>query len=734
MQNQDNQEIHLMDYWHILVKRRKVFLAFFLSTVICVATYSFLVTPIYKGTAQILFELNSNPTMSFVEGEGGLLQMKDSREYFNTQAGILKSRAFADRVVRSLELNDSLYFVSAKESKEGGVISSVLSVIKSFLFGDNEVETLDFPEAFLQNELDPKLTDLVLLSTEVSFGRKSNILDISFSANSPVVAAGMANGIANAYIEHNLDIRVRPFKDAVDWLTAKRSVLRSKVEDSERSLQQYKEGEGIVSFEARENVILQELKELTSQQVRVEAKSQDAEIRYRQIKAVIDKPELLVTVPDIMNNLVIQGIRSSELNLKAKISELSEKYGPKHPQMLKARSELEMVQFNLTSETRKMLNAAKTEYIIAKTREDSLRKKVDDQKDLVLELSRKAIEFNVVSGESISNKRFYTILLGKLQEAQLSSGINVSNAQVVDYSIVPKSPVSPRRGFNILLGILVGLMLGGGAAFFVEYMDKSLKNEEDVESYLGLPFLGYIPFVANDGTLDGSIFSDTRSLIAEAYRTLRTSIMFSSIDEPPKVMLVTSAVPGEGKTTTATNLAFSMAKMGEKVVLIDADLRHMKVHDSLGLENKNGLTDIIMGTIETSTALKDLPDTNNLSVITAGTHSPNPAELLSSEKMSMIISELKERFDRIIFDSPPVLAVSDSLTIARKTDGVLFVVNGGTTSRELVSSALRHLVSAKIKTIGVTLNKISMSKSPGYGYYHHYYPYGGKDSTEVAGG
>jgi capsular exopolysaccharide synthesis family protein len=724
------EEIHLKKYWKILSKRRYVAVFVFILFILASLVYSFTAVPIYKGTSQILFEHEKNPTMDFIEGEGGYMQLKDFRDYYETQVSIIKNRAFADRVVRRLELNKNLYFIKQKDSLATGYLSTAIVTVKGLLGRDavaadhesNESALDYFPNYTLQNELDPVLTDIVLDGIHLDMAAQGSILKLSFSSVNPKVSAVMANGIASTYIEHNIDIRVRPFKDAVEWLSSRIVDLRSKVETSERSLQQYKETKGIVSFESKENVLTQELQELVSQLVRLEAKRQDAEIRYKQIKNVINSPERLATVPDIMNNLVIQGIRTEEMSLKKKKSQLSDKYGEKHPQMIKVSSELAMVQENLITETRKMLSAAKTEYEIAKSAEYSLKKRLNKQKQSVLELSREAIEFNVVAGESGSNKQFYEILLKKMQEASLSSGINVSNAQVIDRAVIPDKPITPKKLYNLALASMMGLFFGICAAFYLEYMDDTLKTSEDVNEVLGLPFLGYIPtrpLVGKNPAKGILMLVEPKSVVAEAYRTLRTSLIFSSAENQMKVILLTSSAPSEGKTTTATNLAVAMSQTGEEVLLIDADLRHNSVHKHFKLKNKAGLTNLLIGESNNLTGVvQKVPGLEKLSILTGGAMSPNPSELLGSDRMKELITFLSTKYDRIIIDSPPVMAVSDPLILSAVAEGIVMVVWGEHTGQDMVKKSIEAFRGINAKITGVVLNNLSLDKVSEY-----YYPY-----------
>lgn len=717
MQEQE-EEIHLRDYWRILSKRRSVVLTFFFMIVGVVAVYAYMATPVYKGTAQLLFELERNQTLNFVEGGAAVIQMKDTAEYLNTQKAIVASRTFADRVVRKLQLDKNAYFLELKEKRQNSLISVTLKQIKSYFPERAKPEPINpFPDARYVSELDPDLIDIFLDNVELETGRMSNLMKINYLADNPSVAAAMANGIAAAYIEHNLDIRVKPFRDAAEWLSARLVEAKEVVASTEQTLQQYREGKGIVSFETRENVITQKLQELITQLVRTEGQRQEAEIRFRQIDSVINSPERLATVPDIMNNLVIQGLRNEELGIKRQLSELSEKYGPKHPQIINANSQLAMVQKNIISEARKMLSAAKTELEIASSRETSLKRTIDAQKLEVMDLTRKAINFNVLAGESGSNKQFYELLLKKYQEASLSSGISISNVQVVDSAVIPKVPVKPKRAMILLLAVVVGVFGGVFAAFFVDYMDDTIKTAEDVDKKIGLAFLDVVPLTPKK---QGPVYmiSDPKSATAEAYRTIRTGLMLSSAVNKLQVIVITSATPNEGKTTTAVNLAVAMAQMGEKVLIVDCDMRRRNLHNVFGIDNDAGISDVLLEPARLSQAVRRLESYPNLDILTGGTSAPNPSELLGSERMKAFIAGTRSHYDRVILDSPPLLAFSDPLVLSSLADGVIMVVWGGKTPRDIIQKALHPLKGLDARILGVVLNKIDTTKRS-----YYYYPY-----------
>lgn len=726
-----DENVHLLDYWRVLSRRRYVAIAFFAFIVGIVTVYSFAATPVYKGIAQILVNLEKNPAMTFSESESSYVPVKDSDEYYRTQIEILKSRGFIDRVVRKLQLDKNPYFLEKKNKAKNRLFYAIISKMKNAtnkLFPGNVKPVNLFPDSLAVKELDPELIDLILEEVKMEIGKENNILKINYFSENPDVAAAMANGIASTYIEHNMYIRIKPIKDAVEWLSARMVELRAKVESSERTLQKYKEEKGIASFESRENIIAQKLQELVSEVVRAESRRQETEIRYNQILSVIDSPELLATVPDIMNNLVIQRLRDDELRIKKDISELSEKYGPKHPHMIKAKSELATLQKNLIEEARKMLNAAKTENEIAMSRETSLKRALEEQKQEVLTLSRKAIEFNVIAGEAESNKLFYEMLLKKLQAASLSSGITISNVQVIDNAVTPKSPVRPRRGLYIFFAFLGGLTGGLFAAFFVDYMDDTVKTQEDIDKTVGLPFLGFVPTAKDKGSLH--LTSDPKSIISESYRTIRTSVLLSSLDVSPKVILVTSSLPREGKTMTSANLAIAMAQMGEKVLLIDTDLRQPGIAKVFSIDNSTGISNVIVEQNDISSVVRMVQGIPNLDIITAGVKIPNPSELLGSRRMKELLIDLRGRYDRIILDSPPLLAVSDPRILSSLADGVIIVLWGGVTRKDVIRKANMALTSVNAKISGVIINNIDVTGRSYYRYYYTYYPYTDRKGLE----
>lgn len=727
----EETEVHFREYWAVVKRRKLIVAACFALCLVLAAVYLFTTTPVYQGTAALLADFtSSNQTLNFAEGQARI-QMRDPAEYFSTQKTLVASRIFADQIVRNMQLDKSAYFLAQKRKRAEEADSGVRALMKTIagIFPERGTPlNAPLPDQKPVAELDPKITDIVLGNLRPEVLPKGNVFKLNFTAADPGVAAAVANGAANALIAYNLKLRLKPYQEAVEWLEARLPQSKAQVEASEKVLQRYREGKGVASFEAKEGIINQQLQELITQLVQAEGRRQETEVKYQQILAMIDSPERLATIPDIMNNQVIQALRTQELNLKTQLSQLSEKFGPKHPEIIKTTSQIAMVQQNIIAEARKMLSSAKTELELAQKREQSLRRSVDAQKAEVMDISRDAIDFNVIADETKSNKQFYSLLLKKLQEASLSSGTNVSDLQVIDFATPSGSPVKPKRSRVLLLAAFLGIAGGLGVAFFVEHMDDTIKSAADVELKLKLPFLCTVPLVKEQkGPL--LVLSDPRSAAAESIRTIRTSVLLAVTDKPLKVLLVTSSVPNEGKTTISVNLAVALAQSGERVLLVDADLRRPNLHELVGLEVKTGLTDVLTDPGKLPGAVQGIPDLPNLAVLTGGTPVKNPSELIGSTLMKSLVAAMRQKFDRVIIDAPPIRAFSDPLLLSRLADAVILVVAGGDTPRVPIQHSVQALDGVKANVLGVVLNKVNVTAGHDYyyaDYTNYYYGHKGK--------
>jgi capsular exopolysaccharide synthesis family protein len=503
--------------------------------------------------------------------------------------------------------------------------------------------------------LDPEFSEekdpisAFILKLNVEPVRNSRLLNLQFEGKDPQKITTIVNSLAELYIKQDLEMRTRASKEAVTWLMEQIGTIKKKLEESENALVKYMEQEKITG-------------------------SPDLEKK--------DKETGLV-----------ETLKQEQLKLEVEVSEISRRYGPKHPQMVKLLSELESIKAKLAGETQNMID-----------------------------LNKKAAKYTILKREVDSNREIYETLLKRAKETGVSQQLELSNIRIVDPAEVPEAPVKPNKMSNIMAACFFGLIAGVALAFFVEYLDNTIKDPDDVNIYIGLPFLGYIPSAKKEAKaeeeIDLIVHQKPRSVISEAYRSIRTSILFAFADKPAKTLLITSSNPGEGKTTSVINLGTTMANTGEKVLLVDADMRCSRLHKSFGLTKENGLSDYLVGNITLDTAIKPTR-VENLSIVSAGSTPPNPAELLHSGRMKTFLDEAKKRFDRIIIDPTPILTVTDAAILANVVDGVIMLVRAGKTPIEVVIRSKEKLLEAKANIIGVLLNNIDIGQESYYYYYYY---------------
>jgi len=431
---------------------------------------------------------------------------------------------------------------------------------------------------------------------------------------------------------------------------------------------------------------------LMDQIVSIKKKLEDSEnllVKYMEQEKITDAPDLEKKDKEAG---LIETLKKEQLKLEVESAETSRRYGPKHPQMVKIASELESIKSRLVIETQNMID-----------------------------LNKKSAKYTILKREVDSNRDIYESLVKRAKETGISEQLEATNIRVIDPAEVPESPIKPNKKNNILMACIVGLMLGIAAAIFIEYIDNTIKDADDVNIYLKLPFLGYVPSAKKEAKtedeIDLIVHQKPRSVISEAYRSICTSILFAFADKPSKTILMTSSNPQEGKTSSAINLGITMANTGEKVLLVDADLRCSRLHKSFGIPKENGLSDYLVGNINLDAAIKPTR-IENLSLLAAGSTPPNPAELLHSSKMKSFLEEAKKRFDRVVIDAPPILTVTDAAILANIVDGCIMLVRCGKVPIEVVLRSKQKFLDAKANVLGILLNNVDYGKE---NYYYYYY-------------
>jgi len=733
----DEGEINLRDYLRVIMKHRWTIITFFAVVVITVTIYSFTATPIYEATTRLIIEKENPKVVSIQEV---MAVDASGTDYYQTQYKIIESRAVAREVIKRLHLDKSEEFFP--KPKDDFISKLKRSITETIAYWKDSISSL-FNTGKATKDLEKYSPDSRLVSAfieriKVKPIRNSRLVDVSFEARDPVLAARIVNTLAKAYIDQNLETKLRAVQDAVRWLHNRIEEERKKVEKAEQALLRYKEKYNIITdFSSDvEKITAQKLAKLNAQVVEAESRRVEAETRYKQALALVGTPDMLDSIPEVLNNELIGQIKSMEVELYKRMSELSKKYGQKHPKMVAIRSELKTLQKRKVQEINRVINSLRNEYMVALAREKSLKAAFAKQKKESLELNQKAIEYGVLKREAESARQMYELLIKRFKETSLTEDMKTGNIRVVDKAEVPKNPVRPRKKLNILLGAIVGLFLGIGMAFFFEYLDNTIKLPEDIRQYLKIPYLGPVPAFSYEGDsnpgekekLELITLYSPKSMASEAYRGIRTSILFSSADYTPQVILVSSSMPREGKTITSTNLAIAMAQAGSKVILLDCDMRRPKVHKIFGVQRDKGMSNILVGSCSFEEALVH-PDIPNLDIVPCGPIPPNPAEIVGSNRMETLLKGLRKEYSHIIIDSPPIMAVTDGVVLAKFADGVVLVIRAGDTPREVIRNGIGQLQGVNARILGALLNGVDTGRDSYY-YYQYYYYYYGEDGEK----
>jgi len=702
------REIDIYDYLRTLYKWRKVVLTALIVVIGTVSVISFVMTPVYRATVRILIEREAPKVLTVQE----LLPVDPmSTDFYQTQYMILQSRSLVLRVIQALNLSESAVF--------------------------NPEKSHDTPK-IEKKEKESMLVNKFLKSLKIDPIENSRLVDISFESTDRALAAAAANMVARAYIEQNAGWKSETSSEAKDFLTKKMEEQKKTLEESEQALQKYKEHYDIVQLtpfggdKERENIAMQKLGGLTAKLVDEQARRVEVEARYKEVQDLLSKGSSLDSIPQIMDNHLIQRLKENDARLMTQMSELSQKYGQKHPRIIQLQSEIDANRQKIRQEAQNVLTSIKNELAIANAREANARKAVEAQKGETQKLSERAIQYGVLMREVEKNRELYENLSKREKETNVVSELGTTNVRIIDPAEAPRSPARPNKVRYIALSIVVGLFMGCGLAFLCEHLDNTIKTPQDVEEYVETPCVALIPAAhlseetgEKAANAEIIVYQKPKSAVAEAFRSLRTAVIFSFPDNPPRTILITSFIPQEGKTFIAANLALVMAYAGESVLLVDSDLRRPQLHKILELDNRKGLSNAILG--EAPTIHRSVLH-EKLDVITCGPIPPNPAELLGSKRMAQFIEEMKGSYDKVLFDSPPLGSVTDAVVLSKLADSVLYVLHGGVTTKEAAMHGARLVRDVNARVLGSILNNVDTGReSYYYSHYYHYDDYYGHD-------
>lgn len=705
----------LQDLMRVIMRRRWIVLGAFLPVLVSSIIFSARQPNIYEANISLLVQRDNKPIL------GMMMETEQSRNMINNQVEIIRSRSLAGEA--------ALILKARPDARELGFLADTL------------------------------LTETIMFSTAVLSSRTSDVITVVASSNGPTQAAAIANTVGQAFISRNLSYSRGEFTEIRRFLEVQLPIIEKRLFSEENQLRLFKQTNQVISLSDESKFLIDKLTGFESQYnlTRVERESAEKRLAYLQGQLDFQKKNMLENVSQVSSPLA-SGLRQDLLTLQTQMATMtSQGFQGDHPKMKELGKKIENTKSRLKEEISKIVAQdnggidpilfsedlvvkildLQVEIETYKAKELAQQRVVNDYLGKLKAIPPKEVELARLTRQFELDDNIYKMLMEKYEEVRISEAGKLGNVKIIDPAEIPKEPVGPRRKLNIIFGAFLGLALGIGLVLLMEYMDTSLKNIHDIEQFLGLPVLGLIPAIdqedvasqADNGKNTNGATSIAERLIShhlpkspisEAYRILRTNLQFLNPDAPMKTILVTSSGPSEGKTTTAANLAITMAQVGSRTLIVDADLRRPMVNGVFGIPQEPGLTELLVKGGDLQKAMVST-DIENLFILPAGTIPPNPSELLSSQKMKRLIQEMKNCCDLVILDCPPVITVTDAAVLAAEADCVVLVIHSGKTDREAARRAKSLLTNVKAKIAGAVLNNISSDMLAGYSYYYHYY-------------
>lgn len=711
------EESSFRDYLRILKKHRGVIIASVVIMLGLVTIATFRMTPLYEASARIaISKEDSADNLRLNQSSNDVDWNYDYNVELDTQAKILQSDTLALKVIDDLQLEKNKSF--------GGTPATTT---------DKALKTVN-----VDTKKDSEALDRWHGALAVNKIPRTRMIEIKFTSPDPKLAAQVVNTLASAYVENNFKARYESTMQASEWLQRQLADLQLKVETSQAALVKYERENGIVGIDEKSNTITSKLDQLNHDLTAAEDDRVQKEANYQLVNSGD-----LDAIPELSQNGLIQRFREEEGQLQKQLADVSTQFGPSYPKVLELQNQIKQIEQSIKNETARIASRKHSEYEASVSREKMLRAAFEAQKQQANQLNEKAISYNQLKHDADSNRQLYDELQQKLKEAGITSGLKSSNVRVVDVARAPMIPSKPNVPHNLAMGFLLGLVGGVALAFVLESLDNTVRTPEQVETLSGLPSLGMIPLSLDISTTRNkkklpassalttqaqtdlrkttvALLSHARpkSEVAESYRALRTSILLSSIGAAPKIIMVTSALPQEGKTTTSINTAIVLAQKGGKVLLVDGDMRRPTIHQTFKLRNRTGLSTVLTGSNSPDDLIVTSSILPNLFVLPAGPPPPHPAELLDSNVMRALLDKWRQEYDHVIIDTPPVLSVTDGVLLSAQMDTVLLVVRSAQTSKDAMRRSRDVLAQVNARVMGVVVNAIDLQSPDAYYYYY----------------
>ncbi len=726
------KEIHLRDYVNIIRKRKLIVFAVFIIIFTGVLIITFASTPIYEASTRLLIEKAvASPLVSDYS------YVRQAPEFLQTQAEIITSYPVARKVVEQLNLEETYDSYLAGADETGFSFKAAVSWMKKLyatagvITGNVFAKEVNTAPKVEQDEMSVVDAIAEVIRTEIMVEPipDTKIIELSFESANPQLAAMIANATAEAYMNQLLEMKMEASNYNRKWMGMKGGEEADKLKRAKKALNDYMKANDIVTIEDRVAIVPQKMAELGSKLAQAETRENELATLYDKIRRSLNSSDELITIPVIADDPSLEKIRENVLRAEQNIIEQSKKYGRKHPVMIRAKSELKILQTKRDQEIGRIVKTVKNRYELACFNTRDLKDMLDKTKKEAISLNEKFIQYGILKREIENHQNLYNALISRTNEQNVTEQAQDINVWIVEKAQLPKLPSKPNKKRNILLGLIMALFGGVGLALFLEYLDNTIKTPDDIEERYELPVLSTITKSKDKKQPPYKVVLEKpSSALAESFKTLRTSVLLSSAGSPPQTIMVTSMAPQDGKTTIACNLAASIAESGSRVVLIDGDLRRPMLHEIFGLDNTEGLSTFIAGTSDIK--VDELAAHNNLYVVTSGPKPPNPSELLISKRLKILLGAFKEKFDFIVLDTPPLISVSDALVISKIVDASLVVVRFAKTSYEMMNHGMKQLEGIDAKLIGAVINEVDERKSGHYYYLYNkeYYQYYSSDS------
>ena len=705
----DTESLDLISYWRVIQRRKFGILGLAAFLTLLVTVVVFMMTPIYSSTVTILVEQTKAKMLSIDEVYSGV---SSDQAHYQTQVEMLQSNALMEAVVDKLNLTAHPLFNDADKKS-----------MFSFLGVGSSKPT----DAQRRKGIAEHLSKQV----QVEGSKKSQLIKITVSSSDAQFAATLANTIADVYVDLDLEARYKMTQKATGWMNVRLIALKDNLDKSEQVLQKYREEHNIISSTSLElggaaSQLGANLGNLATAKM---ARAQ-AQANLDQVRKAKGREESL---PMIQRNPLVMGLMGSVTERERLVATLSNRYGNDHPKLIQAQADLTKAKEDLRLQVADVVSGLEREYELARNNENILAGAVSEAKQSIQGSNRKEFELLGLERDVKTNRELYDMFMSQLKGTSAVSDMQSVVARVVDPAIANNTPIKPKKQMIVMLAFVLSLMLGVAVAFLLEHLDTSVRSAEDAENKLGLPMLAAVPVVevAADQVAGLHYRDAPKSLFSESIKTIRTGILLSGIDHPKKTLVVTSSLPGEGKSTVAINLALAHAQT-KKVLLIDADMRRPSIAKVLGLDNTHpGLSMMVLGVEKLEDCVYNI-EGSTLDILTAGSIPPNPLELLLSERFQELLAGMGDKYDTIIIDSPPVQLVSDAVVLASMATGVVFVLRADSTPFPLARRAIRTLQRGGANLFGVVLNQTNFKNEEYYGGYgkYNYHAYYGDDADK----